>query len=68
MSLGGANTFSAGVLDVFFRRVEIFFAPQELVKTHCAGGTLPETNIAHENPFLSWFSYHQNGGFSMAIC
>ncbi len=28
--------------------------------------TLPETNIAHENPHLSWVSYHQNGEFSMA--
>ena len=28
--------------------------------------TLPETNIAHENPvFLG--KYHQNGGFSMAM-
>ena len=28
--------------------------------------TLPETNLAHENPiFLG--KYHQNGGFSMAM-
>ena len=29
--------------------------------------TLPETNIAHENPIFPG-KYHQNGGFSMAIC
>ena len=27
--------------------------------------TLPETNIAHENPIFHG-KYHQNGGFSMA--
>ena len=29
-------------------------------------GTLPETNIAHENPIFPG-KYHQNGGFSMAM-
>ena len=31
--------------------------------------TLPETNIAHENPIFSgkYGKYHQNGGFSMAM-
>ena len=28
--------------------------------------TLPETNIAHENPIFPG-KYHQNGGFSMAM-
>ena len=28
--------------------------------------TLPETNIAHENPIIPG-KYHQNGGFSMAM-
>ena len=28
--------------------------------------TLPETNIAHENPIFP-NKYHQNGGFSMAM-
>ena len=28
--------------------------------------TLPETNIAHENPIFPC-KYHQNGGFSMAM-
>ena len=28
--------------------------------------TLPETNIAHENPIFPG-TYHQNGGFSMAM-
>ena len=28
--------------------------------------TLPETNIAHENPMFPC-KYHQNGGFSMAM-
>ena len=28
--------------------------------------TLPETNIAHENPTFPG-KYHQNGGFSMAM-
>ena len=30
------------------------------------GGTLPETNIAHENPIFPC-KYHRNGGFSMAM-
>ena len=30
------------------------------------GFTLPETNIAHENPIFPG-KYHQNGGFSMAM-
>ena len=30
------------------------------------GGTLPETNIAHENLIFPG-KYHQNGGFSMAM-
>ena len=29
-------------------------------------GTLPETNIAHENPIFPG-KYHQNCGFSMAM-
>ena len=28
--------------------------------------TLPETNIAHQNPLFPG-KYHQNGGFSMAM-
>ena len=30
------------------------------------GSTLPETNIAHENPIFPG-KYHQNGGFPMAM-
>ena len=32
----------------------------------CFSSTLPETNIAHENPIFPG-KYHQNGGFSMAM-
>ena len=30
--------------------------------------SLKLTANAHENPHLSWVSYHQNGGFPMANC
>ena len=33
---------------------------------NCFEYTLPETNIAHENPIFPG-KYHQNGGFSMAM-
>ena len=33
---------------------------------HFSGATLPETNVAHENPIFPG-KYHQNGGFSMAM-
>ncbi len=39
-------------------------SPEKLV--HVWVGTLPETNIAHENPIFPGKS-HQNGGFSMAM-
>ena len=35
-------------------------------KIESKGSTLPETNIAHENPIFPG-KYHQNGGFSMAM-
>ena len=36
------------------------------IKKHVFFNTLPETNIAHENPIFP-DKYHQNGGFSMAM-
>ena len=36
------------------------------VEFHFDSLTLPETNIAHENPIFPG-KYHQNGGFSMAM-
>ena len=30
--------------------------------------SLKLTYIAHENPNVSWVSYHQNGGFSSQLC
>ncbi len=49
----------------FLRRCFLYF--QRAVSCiKFAKNTLPETNIAHENPiFLG--KYHQNGGFSMAM-
>ena len=51
------------IADLQYRKILNFWENQ-----FAHSFTLPETNIAPENPHLSWYcKYYQNGGFSMAM-